>query len=217
MKFPRTSRDETYKKWMLVDMNTALNKDKEIMSTNLEKYPQLKAFYNDPKQKGFDGDIKKTDRIGRLFCARNLFEKYLMRYIKSRNQFEAIVNKTSALVNSFIGSEADEVTVKIKMIIQENINEAQMKVQEVGKNFNFIGMASLESQPEFPGNYSWFSYQRGEQLIERKPFHMHLVLKEAEDVYIKVEEMRAAAILSEKFGVVVKKEEIDKNHATKTC
>ena len=80
-----------------------------------------------------------------------------------------------------------------------------------------MGMWSLEMQPEFPGNYSLFKYQRGEKLVERKCFHMLLVLKEAEDVYIKVEEMRAAAILSEKFGVVVKKEEIDKTHATKTC
>ena len=161
--------------------------------------------------------MKKTDHIGRLFSARSLFEKYLMRYIKSKNQCEAIVNKTSALVNTFIGSEADEVPVKIKMIIQENINEALMKVQEVGKNFNFMGLASLEIQPEFPGNYSWFSYQRGEQLIDRNPFRMHLVLKETEIVNIKVEEIRAAAMLSEKFGVVVKKEEIDKTHATKTC
>ena len=60
MKFPRTSRDETYKKWMLEDMNTARNKEEEIMSTNLEKYPQLKVFYNDPKQKRFDGDMKKN-------------------------------------------------------------------------------------------------------------------------------------------------------------
>ena len=28
MKFPRTSWDETYKKWMLEDMNTARNKEK---------------------------------------------------------------------------------------------------------------------------------------------------------------------------------------------
>ena len=112
-------------------------------------------------------------------------------------------------MNTFIGSESDEVPVKIKMIIQENINDSQKKVQEVGKYFNLMGMWSLEMQPEFPGNYSWFNYQRGEKLVERKPFYMLLLLQEAEDVYIKVEEMRTAADLSEKFGVVMVKEEID--------
>ena len=38
---------------------------------------------------------------------------------------------------------------------------------------------------------------------------MLLVLQEAEDIYIKVEEMITAAVLSEKFGVVVEKEELD--------
>ena len=71
-----------------------------------------------------------------------MLEKYLMRYIKSRNEFEAIINKTSALVNTFIGSETDEVPVKIKMTIQENISEFKKKVQEVEKYFN------LEMQPE---------------------------------------------------------------------
>ena len=137
-----------------------------------------------------------------------MFETYLTRYIKSRNEFEAIINKTTALVNTFIGSEADDVPVKIKMTIQENINESQKKVQQVGKYFNLMGMWSLEMQPEFPGNYSWFNYQRGEKLVERKPFHMLLVLQEAEDVYIKVEEMRTASVLSKKFGVVVAKEEL---------
>ena len=78
---------------MSEDIYNALHKENEIIDASLEKYPQLKAFYNDPKQKGFDGDMKKTDHIGRLFSARSLFEKYPMRYIKSRNQFEAIVNK----------------------------------------------------------------------------------------------------------------------------
>ena len=86
-------------------------------------------------------------------------------------------------MNNIIGSEADDVTVKIKMTIQENINESQKKVQQVGKYFNLRGMLSLEMQPEFSGNYSWFNYQRGDKLVERKPFHMLLVLQEAEDVY----------------------------------
>ena len=49
-----------------------------------------------------------------------------------------------------------------------------------------MGMASLESQPEFAGNYSWFSYQGGEQLIERKPFHMNLLKKKEIDEVIKL-------------------------------
>ena len=86
--------------------------------------------------------MRKADHIVRLFKDRMMFEKYLMRYIKTRNEFEAIINKTSALVNTFIGSETDEVPVKIKMTIQENISEFKKKVQEVEKYFN------LEMQPE---------------------------------------------------------------------
>ena len=102
----------------------------------------MKAFYNDPKQKGYNNDLKKADHVMRLFRGRMMFETYLTRYIKSRNEFETIINKTTALVNTFIGSEADDVPVKIKMTIQENISEFKKKVQEVEKYFN------LEMQPE---------------------------------------------------------------------
>ena len=82
-KFPRTSWDENYTKWMSEDIYNALHKENEIIDASLEKYPQLKAFHNDPKQKGYDNDMRKADHIGRLFYGRSNFEKYLVQYIKS--------------------------------------------------------------------------------------------------------------------------------------
>ena len=87
--------------------------------------------------------------------------------------------------------------------------EAQKKIQEVGKYFNLMAIWSMEIPPEIPRNYSLFNFQRGNQLVERKPFHLFMELKDAEDVFRKVEELGAADVLSEKICVVVEKEEID--------
>ena len=44
----------------MLAIRSELNKEKENIKINLEKYPQLNIFYDDPKQKGYDDIFKKN-------------------------------------------------------------------------------------------------------------------------------------------------------------
>ena len=70
-------------------------------------------------------------------------------------------------------------------------------------------MWSVMIVPTIQGNYSWYSLRRREEVLQRKPWHQYVDLKEAQDVFRRVEQLKEASLLAEKIGAVIDFEEIE--------
>ena len=70
-------------------------------------------------------------------------------------------------------------------------------------------MWSVMIVPTIQGNYSWYSLRRREEFLQRKPWHQYVDLKEAQDVFRRLEQLKEAGVFAEKFGVVVDVKEIE--------
>ena len=60
---------------------------------------------------------------------------------------------------------------------------------------------SLNMIPEIPGNYNWYSFRRGQEILARKPWHQYVDIKEAQDIYGKVGLLKEASLTAAAIGV----------------
>jgi hypothetical protein len=147
-------------------------------------------------------------RILLLWNLRDNFEKNLSLYVETRNTFKNHVETIHSLVNNFVGSEPDEVPTKIKQTIKDLLEKGQKWVLKVGELYNLMAIWSIMITPTIQGSYSWYNLRRGEEVI-REPWHQHVDIKVAQDVFRRLEQLKEAGVLAEKIGVVIDFNEIE--------
>ena len=130
--------------------------------------------------------FKQTNHVLKVWNLRDNFEKSLSSYIEARIEFESIVDRIQSLVNNFVGSEPEEVPTKIKQNIKDLFELGQKWALQVGQHFNLMSIWSIMITPSIPGSYSWYNLRRGKE-VTRDPWHQHVVIQEAQDVFGRLE------------------------------
>ena len=90
--------------------------------------------------------------------------------------------------------ELDDVKPKVKEKIKNLLESGLSYALKVGKYFNKMTQYSLNMIPEIPGNYNWYSFRRGPEILARKPLHQYVDITEAQDIYIKAAKLRKASL-----------------------
>ena len=96
-------------------------------------------------------------------------------------------------------SEPDEVPAKIKQKIKDLFEKGQKWARIVGLHFNLMSIWSIMITPSIPGSYSWYNLRRGKE-VTREPWHQHVVIQEAQDVFGRLEQLKEAGVFAEKCG-----------------
>jgi hypothetical protein len=112
------------------------------------------------------------------------------------------------LVNTLVGTEPNEVPTKIKQPIKDLLELGQKWALKVGELYNLMAIWSIMITPTIQGSYSWYNLRRGKEVI-REPWHQHVDIKEAQDVFRRLEQLKEAGVLAEKIGVVIDFKEIE--------
>ena len=88
---------------------------------------------------------------------------------------------------------------KIKDLLESGLSYGL----KVGKYFNKMTQYCLSMVPEIPGNYNWYSFRRGQEILTRKPWHQYVDIREAQalDIKGKVKELREAGLKAAVIGV----------------
>ena len=72
-------------------------------------------------------------------------------------------------------------------MVKDILESGIISAFKVGQCFNKITNYDLSVFPGILGNYSWYGVRRGETLLARKPWHQFVDIKEAQDLFRKVE------------------------------
>jgi hypothetical protein len=80
-----------------------------------------------------------------------------------------------------------------------------LKVDEL---YNLMAIWSIMIAPTIKGSYSWYNLRRGKE-VTREPWHQHVDIQEAQDVFRRLEQLKEAGVLAEKIGVVIDFKEIE--------
>ena len=146
--------------------------------------------------------FEEANHVLSLWNLRDNFETSLSSYIEARIEFESNVDQIQSLVNNFVGSEPDEVPTKIKQTIKDLFEKGQKWALKVGELYNLMAIWSIMITPTIQGSYSWYNLRRGEEVI-REPWHQLVDIKEAQDVFRRLKQLKEAGVLAEKIGVVI--------------
>ena len=203
---------------------TQQNKDMlEMIRKNPSKYlwsaedkDKLLGYY---KMHGRERDFKeeednlydKIETICLLAEARTEFEKHLVSYIETRIAFEEkldqIVNTLNLL--TLLEYKPEDVDPKVKGKLKDLLESGMSFALQVGKYFNIMTNHSLTIVPDIPGNYNWFNFRRGKEVIRRYPWHQYVDIREAQDISVKVNQLREADIKDAEIGVEINVADLD--------
>ena len=68
---------------------------------------------------------------------------------------------------------------------------------------------SLSIVPGFPGNYNWDNFRRGQEVLKKDPWHQFVDIRVAQDIKVKVNQLREAGIKAAAIGVEINAADLD--------